>query len=88
MRDNYIDKRRRKEIHEHTSIAVDPLNNTVNFYTDSGRILRPIMIVHRDENDKPYIKMTIDVVNRLVQKKLRFQDLIDGQVMEYISADE
>jgi hypothetical protein len=35
-------------------------------------MLRPIMIVHRDANDRPYVKMTVDVVNRLVQKRMTF----------------
>ena len=88
LRDKYVQERRKGTLHPHTTVAVDIMNNQILFYTDSGRIIRPLIIVHRDEKGIPYTKMTQEIINDLVTKKRIFQDLIKENIMEYISADE
>ena len=81
--------RRQGIIHRHTSIAVDILNSILYFWTDSGRLIRPVLIAHNNEQtDEQYIKLTRSVLNDLTTGKVRFNDLFDNQIMEYISDQE
>ncbi len=88
LRDIYVEHRRNSRLHEHTTVCVDIMNNQVLFYTDSGRMIRPLIIVHKDKDGKLYTKMTRSVINGLINRTVKFQDLIRNQVAEYISADE
>lgn len=40
------------EIDIHTTIAVDILNAIIYFWTDSGRLIRPLLICYTKENSE------------------------------------
>lgn len=94
----YRNMRRFKKIHYLTTIATDNLTNEINFWTDVGRITRPIIIVYNNSEDvnydpthknfKQWINLTQDMLNKLNNLEITFDYLIDNQIMEYIAPEE
>ncbi len=75
--------RRKKEFPNELGISIDPKLNTVSILTGVGRVLRPVII---SENAVPYLKE--DHLSGLYQNKLKWTDLIDQGIIEYIDAAE
>jgi DNA-directed RNA polymerase beta subunit len=57
-------------------------------YSDFGRILNPLILVHYDENDVPYTKLTPENVEHILSGKSRIEWLLEQQIIEYISVEE
>jgi len=78
-------KNRRKflDISSHVGLCFDKLNNEIRVHTDSGRCLRPLVIV---ENGKS--NLTSDVLQKIKKYDWKWNDLIVNGVIEYIDSDE
>lgn len=53
--DKYRELRRDKKIHTYTTVSWDPLSNEINFWVDTGRLTRPLLIVYNNYGNN-YIK--------------------------------
>lgn len=94
----YIMKRRKDEIHFTTSIIWELTLQKINFWTDGGRLLRPLLIVYNNEEEylktkgktkfKQYIKYTPEMSEKLQSKEITIDDLRKQQVLEYVACDE
>lgn len=94
--------RRFDYIHHLTTIIWEPLVREVYFWTDMGRLMRPLMIVynniaeyienwrHGDKSIKfkQWIKLTKEHIRGLQAGKLTMDDLRRERVIEYISPGE
>lgn len=72
----------------YTSIVFDYKKNEIKVCNDAGRLTRPLLRVKNNN-----ILLTNDIVNRIVNKELRWDDLlldckIDEAVIEYIDSAE
>jgi DNA-directed RNA polymerase subunit B len=65
------------------SISHREENSEIQIYTDRGRVLRPLIIVERG---KPKLKKIH--INKLKKRKIKFKDLTNEGVIEYIDAEE
>lgn len=79
--------RRENRINYETTIYTDIIFNELHFYTDTGRLIRPLIIVYR-KGDHQYTKLTKKHLTGLKNKTLCIKDLLKDQVVEYISPDE
>lgn len=79
--------RREQKINHETTIYTDIIFNELHFYTDTGRLIRPLIIVYRN-GDHQYTKLTKKHLLGLKNKTLDIKDLLNDQVVEYISPDE
>ncbi len=75
--------RRNKELPHELSIRYDNLLDQVSVVSGSGRVLRPLIIV---ENGTPKLKDEDLVL--LEQDKIKWMDLVDRGIIEYIDAAE
>lgn len=94
--------RRQDKIHHLTTIVWEPLIREVYFWTDVGRMMRPLTIVYnnieeyvtkvrggkKDFQFKQWIKLTKDHIRKLRAHKLTMEDLRREGVIEYISPEE
>lgn len=98
----YRIKRRHEQIHYLTTVVWEPLIREVYFWTDVGRLMRPLVIVYnnieqyidnwrngdRSVKFKQWIKLTKDHIRGLQSGKLNMDDLRRERVIEYISPEE
>lgn len=89
-------------IHHLTTIVWEPLIREVYFWTDVGRMMRPLTIVYnnveeyvtkvragnKDFQFKQWIKLTKDHIRQIRAHKLTMEDLRRQGVIEYISPEE
>ncbi len=99
---NYRVRRRHDNIHRLTTIVWELLIREVYFWTDVGRLMRPLIIVYNNieeyiENHrngdktvkfKQWIKLTKKHIHGLQSRKLTMNDLVNERVIEYISPEE
>ncbi|HLC36213.1 MAG TPA: DNA-directed RNA polymerase subunit B [archaeon] len=78
-----VEKRRQRKLSVHANIAFHEDTNEIYINTDSGRVVRPLVIV---ENGKP--KITSEHVKQIKEGKLSWQDLIDKGLVEYLDSEE
>jgi len=57
-------------------------------YSDYGRILVPLIIVHYDEDGNPYHKLDPENVKRIMSGKGTIDWYLENQILEYISVEE
>jgi len=86
--DKYRDMRRRKQIHTRTSIFWDSKTNDIWFWINSGRIVRPLLIVGINEKGEQCIGVTRDDIEEIYNNKKTINDLENDMKIEYISPDE
>lgn len=98
----YRQKRRTGDIHEFTTIYWDVLSRELYFWTDFGRIVRPLVIVYnnleeyvaarkagnKDFEFRQWIKLTKQDIVNLRAGRADINDLRRREVIEYISPDE
>jgi DNA-directed RNA polymerase beta subunit len=96
----YRNKRRNGKIPILTTIYWDNIENEVYFWTDVGRIVRPLIIVWNNKRDtkeigdmkskgfKQGVKLTKQHIRQLYNRELTMQDLVQQKIVEYISAEE
>lgn len=77
------DKRRSGELSSEMSIRYDKVMNTIYLTTDSGRVLRPLIIV---KDGKPLIKD--EHIEALARGELNWNDLLNLGIIEYVDAAE
>ncbi len=98
----YRTMRRHNDIHHLTTIVWEPLIREIYFWTDVGRLMRPLMIVYNNIEEyiknhrygdkktqfKQWIKLTQTHIKGLQSGKLTMDDLRTERVIEYISPEE
>ncbi len=94
----YRNKRRKNEIHYLTTISFNVQSNELFFWVDSGRIIRPLIIVYNNEIDyyksnkkikfEQYIKLTKDYILKLNAGIINYEDLLTDEVIEFIAPEE
>jgi DNA-directed RNA polymerase II subunit RPB2 len=98
----YRQKRRKFEISPEITIIWDNTQDEVYFWTDVGRVIRPLLIVYNNRRDPEVfsqserksdkfiqgIALTKNHVNNLYEKKITIEDLLKQNIIEYISAGE
>ena len=57
-------------------------------YSDFGRILNPLIIVHYDKNGNPYTNLTKEAIERILSGKSTIDWLLESQIIEYVSVEE
>ncbi len=78
-------KRRKDEIIRTTTIYVDQTTQELYFWTDSGRIIRPLLVV--DEKTKD-ILITDKIIRSLSVYEMSFNDLVEQGMIDFITPDE
>lgn len=97
----YRQARRYGDINQFTTIVWEPLVREVYFWTDVGRLVRPLVIVYNNITQyneevrkgnrvefKQWIKLTREHIKGLLSRKLTMDDLRAERVIEYISPEE
>jgi len=76
-------KRRMGLISPHISVMYLPEFNEIHINTDSGRLLRPLIII---ENQKP--RLNEKHIEKIQKGELEWEDLLKQGLIEYLDADE
>jgi DNA-directed RNA polymerase beta subunit len=98
----YRTKRRYGDIHHQTTIVWEQLVREVYFWTDVGRMMRPLVIVYNNLTEytenwrhgdrslrfKQWIKLTKQHLEDMRRGKITMDDLRQQRVIEYISPEE
>jgi DNA-directed RNA polymerase beta subunit len=98
----YRQKRRRLEISPEVTIVWDGIQNEVYFWTDAGRVIRPLLIVYNSVRDADFFKsrgikskhftqttaLTKQHIKKLYSKEITAHELLKDGAIEYISAEE
>lgn len=98
----YRARRRHDDIHYSTSIVKEPLTREISFWSDVGRMIRPVVIVYNNIDEyrrlwragdrevvfKQWIRLTQDHIVGLRSGKLTMDDLRKDRAIEYISPEE
>lgn len=79
----FKEKRRNNEINKFISITYDKYAKIIHICTDSGRIVRPLIVV---KNNKPLL--TLEHLKLIEEGKLSFLDLVKEGIIEWIDAAE
>ena len=80
---SFIEERRKQKISTIVNASYDFEFDEINIHTATGRVRRPLIVL---ENGKPLL--TEDHIKKLQSKDLRWQDLIEQGVIEYLDANE
>lgn len=83
----YRTMRRENKVHYLTTIVMDVRTNEIYLWVDIGRILRPLIIVY-EENGLQFHKLTKEHINKINAGVIDFHDLLDDQIIEFISPEE
>lgn len=98
----YRNLRRHEGIHHLTTIVWEPLVRELYFWTDVGRMMRPLIIVYNNIEEyiqkwragdrtvqfKQWIKLTKQHIEKLRTREITMDDLRMERVIEYISPEE
>ncbi len=77
------DKRRKNELHNQLNVRNNKQFKTVLISTESGRVLRPLIVV---QDGSP--KLTNELMINLEQGEVKWRDLVKKGVIEYLDASE
>ena len=87
-----IGQRRKACISKEISIVNNFMNKEIRIYTDSGRSLRPLFVVEKYKNEKnetsSKLKITKQDIRDLTDQKMKFDDLVDNGVIEFLDVEE
>ena len=83
-------------IDKYCSIHFNIKTDEIFIWVDYGRIIRPLIKVYnnlvnlmdKDFKFKQYIKLTKEHINKLNNDEIKFDDLLNDGIIEYISAEE
>jgi DNA-directed RNA polymerase beta subunit len=92
----YRQKRRIGEIHHFTTVSHSIIANEIQLWVDSGRLIRPLLIVRNNMDDhhythdkfKQWIDLTDDHLKKLRDGAIDIDDLAQEGIIEYISPEE
>ncbi|RAP48052.1 MAG: DNA-directed RNA polymerase subunit B, partial [Methanosphaera sp. rholeuAM74] len=76
-------KRRSNELTNELNITYYEENNEIFIFTDPGRARRPLVIVENGES-----KLTSEIIEGVVSGDVKWFDLINQGIIEYIDAEE
>ncbi len=76
-------RRREQKIPGEVSVRHDEELNQINIFSDTGRVLRPLVIVENGAS-----KLTTEHIERLKLGEMKWDELISGGIIEYIDASE
>jgi len=77
------EKRRSKELPIQLNVRNNNFLNTVEISTEQGRVLRPLIVLN-----KGISKLTNEILVELEQGNLKWKDLLDKGIIEYLDAAE
>jgi DNA-directed RNA polymerase II subunit RPB2 len=94
--------RRHGHIHHLVTIVWEPKSREIYFWTDMGRLMRPLVIVYNNMSEyiaavragdktfkfKQWIKLTAEHLRKLQAREMTMEDLRKERVIEYISPEE
>ena len=87
-----VGQRRKACISKEISIVNNFMNKEIRIYTDSGRSLRPLFVVEKYKNEKnetsSRLKITKQNIRDLTDQKMKFDDLVDNGVIEFLDVEE
>ena len=78
-----VRQRREACISKEISIVNNFMNKEIRIYTDSGRSLRPLFVVESSR-----LKITKQDIRDLTDQKMKFDDLVDHGVIEFLDVEE
>ena len=78
-----VGQRRKACISKEISIVNNFMNKEIRIYTDSGRSLRPLFVVESSR-----LKITKQNIRDLTDQKMKFDDLVDKGVIEFLDVEE
>lgn len=80
---------RRTESHKwrHLTVYTSP-EGQLHVYSDFGRILVPMIIVHYDENGYPYTKFNEETRDYILSGQGSIDWYLEQQILEYVSVEE
>ncbi|MCS3900485.1 DNA-directed RNA polymerase subunit B [Methanococcus voltae] len=80
---NLRESRRNARISPYTSISFNEESNDVHISTDGGRAVRPLVVVENGE-----LKITQEHLELVKEGELKFSDLVERGLVEYLDAEE
>ena len=80
---NVRNARRRGELSEQINVFFDPKVNEININSDEGRIRRPLIVVRDGKST-----YTPEIKKQVKNKKLKWKDLVNKGIIEYLDAEE
>ena len=87
-----VGQRRKACISKEISIVNNFMNKEIRIYTDSGRSLRPLFVVEKYKNENnetsSRLKITKQNIRDLTDQKMKFDDLVDNGVIEFLDVEE
>ena len=87
-----VRQRREACISKEISIVNNFMNKEIRIYTDSGRSLRPLFVVEKYKNENnetsSKLKITKQNIRDLTDQKMKFDDLVDNGVIEFLDVEE
>ena len=87
-----VGQRRKDDISKEISIVNNFMNKEIRIYTDSGRSLRPLFVVEKYKNENnetsSKLKITKQNIRDLTDQKMKFDDLVDNGVIEFLDVEE
>ena len=87
-----VRQRREACISKEISIVNNFMNKEIRIYTDSGRSLRPLFVVEKYKNENnetsSRLKITKQDIRDLTDQKMKFDDLVDNGVIEFLDVEE
>ena len=87
-----IGQRRKACISKEISIVNNFMNKEIRIYTDSGRSLRPLFVVEKYKNENnetsSKLKITKQNIRDLTDQKMKFADLVDHGVIDFLDVEE
>ena len=87
-----VRQRREACISKEISIVNNFMNKEIRIYTDSGRSLRPLFVVEKYKNENnetsSRLKITKQDIRDLTDQKMKFDDLVDKGVIEFLDVEE
>ena len=94
--DKYRNMRRTGQLHYLTTISHNIKCNEIHIWCDSGRLVRPLLIVSNNVNDKDYthdkfkqwVSITQPVIDKLRKGEIGVDDLVKMQIIEFITPEE
>jgi len=88
--------RRNGEVNMYTTVSHNIIANEIHLWIDSGRLIRPLLVVYNNMMDKDYshdkfkqwIKLTDAHIKKLRSAEIDIDDLVHEGIIEYISPEE
>ncbi|MDP3918876.1 MAG: DNA-directed RNA polymerase subunit B [Nanoarchaeota archaeon] len=80
---NLVEERRNQKISQEININFDSEYDEISIHTCTGRVRRPLIII-----DNGVSRLTEEIKQKLENNEMKWQDLIDQGVIEYLDANE